>query len=74
MQFEMALDRLQLVVKKLESGDLPLEEALRAFEEGVQLARTCQERLSEAEKKVEILSKSGTGSGDIELKPFGSGE
>ena len=74
MQFEKALEQLQAVVKKLEGGDIPLEEALKAFEDGVQLSRACQERLSEAEKKVEILTQSGSEPGDVQLKPFGNVE
>ncbi len=55
MPFEKAMERLQLIVKKMEAGELSLEESLRQFEEGVSLARQCQAQLSDAEKKVEIL-------------------
>lgn len=67
--FEKSLTELQGVVKKLESGELPLEEALKSFENGVKHARLCQEMLSEAEKKVEILMKQNPGSA-AETKPF----
>lgn len=58
ISFEKALMELQEAVKKLESGDLPLEEALKAFEEGVRLAGVCQSQLKMAQQKVEILEKS----------------
>jgi exodeoxyribonuclease VII small subunit len=68
--FETALEKLQLTVKKLESGDLSLEQALQGFEEGVKLTRICQEHLSGAEQRVEILMKGGAGSSEPELQPF----
>ena len=55
VDFEKALADLEAVVDKLEHGDLPLEEALRHFERGIALARSCQESLKQAEQKVEIL-------------------
>ena len=61
IKFEDALDRLESIVKLLESGELPLEEALKAFEEGVKLARICSKRLDEAEKRIEILIKGEDG-------------
>jgi exodeoxyribonuclease VII small subunit len=53
--FEAAIKRLTEIVQTLERGDLPLEESLRLFEEGVKLSRTSQERLDAAEKRVEQL-------------------
>lgn len=53
--FEHSLTRLEEVVQHLERGELPLEEALAAFEEGIKLANLCQQRLDEAEKRVEEL-------------------
>ncbi|HLV64428.1 MAG TPA: exodeoxyribonuclease VII small subunit [Polyangiaceae bacterium] len=53
--FEGALTRLGEIVERLEGGDLPLEESLKLFEEGVRLARTAQMRLDSAEKRVEEL-------------------
>lgn len=53
--FEAALEQLQITVKRLESGELTLEQSLQHFEEGVRLTRSCQEQLSAAEKRVEIL-------------------
>jgi exodeoxyribonuclease VII small subunit len=53
--FEEAIKRLNEIVQTLEQGDLPLEESLRLFEEGVKLSRTSQERLDAAQRKVEQL-------------------
>ena len=53
--FEQALSDLETIVERLEHGELPLEESLKQFERGVQLARSCQELLKQAEQKVEIL-------------------
>jgi exodeoxyribonuclease VII small subunit len=55
--FEAAMTELEGVVANLEQGDLPLEEAMRAFERGIALTRACQEALKSAEQKVEMLSK-----------------
>lgn len=57
VDFEQALAELEAVVERLEHGELPLEDALRQFERGVELARTCQASLQQAEQKVEILLK-----------------
>lgn len=53
--FEASLQELEKIVRRLEDGDLPLEESLRLFEEGVRLSRECQERLDQAERRIEIL-------------------
>lgn len=66
--FESALEQLQASVKKLESGELNLEQSLKAFEEGVRLSRVCQEQLSAAEQRVEILMQ--TTDGRVETQPF----
>jgi exodeoxyribonuclease VII small subunit len=58
--FEKELDELEAVVKKLESGDLPLEESLKLFERGVALSDSCRKQLDEAETRVEILLKRGS--------------
>jgi len=65
--FESALEQLQLAVKKLESGELTLEQSLLQFEEGVRLTRLCQEQLSSAEQRVDILMKSNS---TPEFQPF----
>ena len=54
---EKSLEALEALVARLESGDLPLEQALKEFEHGVKLTRQCQATLREAEQKVEILLK-----------------
>ena len=60
-KFEDALSKLEKIVSKLEEGDIPLEESLRLFEEGIRLSRFCNQKLDEAEKKVEILLKDKDG-------------
>ena len=55
MDFEKKIIRLEEIVQKMEKGDLPLEESLKYFEEGVKLSRECQTKLNEAEAKVKIL-------------------
>ncbi len=67
-KFEAALARLEDIVKELESGDLPLEQSLKLFEEGTKLSRICNKRLEEAERKVEILLKDKNG--NIKAEPF----
>lgn len=59
--FEDALAELEQRVRRLEAGEIPLEEALRLFEEGIVLARTCHDRLEAAEKRVSQLSRGGSG-------------
>lgn len=61
IEFEQALKRLEAIVEELESGDLSLEKALKHYEEGVKMADLCTKRLTEAEKKVEVLTKTGLG-------------
>lgn len=61
IEFEGALKKLETIVEKLEQGDLSLEEALKNYEEGVRMADVCQKRLTEAEKKVEVLMKTSGG-------------
>ena len=64
---EKALTDLEELVEELESGDLPLEKAMKKFEDGIKLTRGCQTALKEAEQKVEILLKSAGGE---ELEDF----
>jgi len=59
--FEVALKELEGIVKQLETGEAKLEEALELFERGVKLTRYCQQKLEEAEKKVEMLVKDSAG-------------
>jgi exodeoxyribonuclease VII small subunit len=57
--FEGAIAELESIVKKLEEGDLPLEQSLALYERGVQLSRFCHARLEEAERRIEILTDRG---------------
>lgn len=61
VNLEKSLADLEALVEELESGDLPLEKAMKKFEEGIKLTRGCQAALKEAEQKVEILLKSAGG-------------
>ncbi len=61
INLEKALTDLEEIVEELESGDLPLEKAMKKFEEGIKLTRNCQTALKDAEQKVEILLKSAGG-------------
>jgi exodeoxyribonuclease VII small subunit len=69
--FEDALSQLEALVARLEAGDLPLEEALSAFEEGVRLTRLCSARLEDAERRVHLLTRSPEG--EEREVPFESG-
>ena len=60
-RFEDAFNKLEKVVSKLEEGNMPLEESLKLFEEGIRLSRFCNQRLEEAEKRVEILLRDKEG-------------
>jgi exodeoxyribonuclease VII small subunit len=66
-KFEEALGRLEDIVKKMEAGEMTLEESLKAFEEGIKLARLCSRKLDEAERRVEILLKQEE---ELVIKPF----
>ena len=59
--FESSLAALEKVVRELERGELPLEKSLELFEQGVKLSRECQERLSEAERRIEVLLQDDEG-------------
>ena len=63
---EKSLANLEELVEELESGDLPLETAMKKFEEGIKLTRGCQTALKEAEQKVQILLKSAGGDENLE--------
>jgi exodeoxyribonuclease VII small subunit len=67
-KFEAALARLEEIVKELEQGDLPLEQSLKLFEEGIKLSRICNRRLEDAERRVEILLKDDAGK--LVAQPF----
>jgi len=67
--FETALAELEALVEKMEQGDLSLDESLQQFERGVQLTRSCQQALKEAEQKVQLLLEKD---GQSSLEPFDS--
>jgi exodeoxyribonuclease VII small subunit len=72
-KFETVLEELEQVVEQLESGELPLEDALAAFERGVGLVKFCNQKLNEVEKRIELLVKDKEGK--LQLKAFeGSAE
>jgi len=66
--FESSLEQLELIVRELEQGELPLERSLELFEQGVKLSRECQDRLSQAERRIEILMRDNQGRPSV--RPF----
>jgi len=66
--FETAIGALEKLVEEMESEDLPLEQLIVNYEEGTKLVKICQTKLSEAEKKIEIIQRKA--GGDLELKPL----
>jgi exodeoxyribonuclease VII small subunit len=68
LPFEESLQKLEAIVETMEAGDLPLETLIARYEEGARLARICQEKLAEAEVKIQQLEKNAAG--EMKLKPF----
>jgi len=68
--FEESLQRLEAIVKEVERGELPLEQSLKLFEEGIALSGACKKELDEAEGKIEILLKN---QGKLQAEPFQEG-
>lgn len=68
IKFEDALKKLEKIVEDLEKGDLSLDEALKKYQEGIELSRACAQRLDSAKKKIDLLVKNKKG--DLELKPL----
>ncbi len=66
--FESSLEELERIVRELEHGELTLEKSLELFEQGVRLSRDCQERLSQAERRIEILMRDNQGRATV--RPF----
>jgi exodeoxyribonuclease VII small subunit len=66
--FESSLEELERIVRQLEQGELTLERSLELFEQGVKLSRDCQERLSQAERRIEILMRDNQGRASV--RPF----
>ena len=71
-QFEKALEDLEKIVEAMESGELTLDQALKKYEEGVALVRACQAKLTDAEKKIEVLTR--TLDGSFKKEPFDAAE
>jgi exodeoxyribonuclease VII small subunit len=59
--FEQSLTELEDIVARLEAGDLPLEESLKLFEDGIRLSRTCRDRITQAERRIEVLMRESNG-------------
>ena len=68
LTFESAIQRLEKIVTDMEEAELPLEDVLKKYEEGTRLVRYCSQKLDEAEKKIEILTKKTDGT--VALEPF----
>src|SRR5207237_7383136 len=61
LNFETAMDRIEKIVEQMESGQLPLEDLIVRYEEGMSLVKVCQERLASAEQKIEIIARNNAG-------------
>jgi exodeoxyribonuclease VII small subunit len=70
IRFEQAMARLETIVSELERGDLPLDESLKIFEEGIKLSKSCLKMLDEAERKVEILIQDKDGKKQLRAYNF----
>jgi exodeoxyribonuclease VII small subunit len=66
--FETSLEELERIVRELEQGELTLEKSLELFEQGVKLSRECQDRLNQAERRIEILMRDNQGRAVV--RPF----
>jgi exodeoxyribonuclease VII small subunit len=72
LKFEEALKKLEKIVEDLEGGNLSLDEALKKYQEGIELSRVCSSRLENAKKKIDVLAKNKKG--EYELKPLDEAE
>ncbi len=70
LSFEEAMDQLEQLVAKLENGDVPLEQAIDLYQEGMKLSLLCSQKLEQVERKIEILVEEN---GTLTKKPFSSG-
>ena len=70
--FEESMTELEKIVTKLEAGDVTLDDSIELFEEGIKLAKSCQKKLDDAEKKVKLLTT--TADGEVVAKDFGGTE
>jgi exodeoxyribonuclease VII small subunit len=69
-RFEDTFKKLETIVNKLENGDLPLEDSMKLFEEGIRLSKICSQRLTEVQKRVDLLLKGEDGNLRAEPFPF----
>lgn len=67
--FEMAMKQLEQIVQDLETGDMPLEKAIKKFEEGIRVSKYCSEKLDESEKRITLLMRDSDGKNTSEI-PF----
>jgi exodeoxyribonuclease VII small subunit len=67
VSFETAMERLDKIVAELENGDVPLEQAIELFQEGMKLSRLCSQKLEQVERKIEMLIEE---EGSLQKKPF----
>ena len=74
LKFEDAMARLETIVSELEKGDLPLDESLKIFEEGVRLSKSCLKMLDDTERKVEILIQEKNGKKRLRALTIGDEE
>jgi len=72
IKFEEAMKKLEKIVEDLEKGDLSLDEALKKYQDGLELSRVCSQRLENARKKIDVLTKNKKG--ELELKAFDESE
>ncbi len=71
VSFELAMEKLETIVAKLESGDVPLETAIELFQEGMTLSRLCGQKLEQVYRRIEMLVE---GDGGLQRKPFSAGK
>ncbi|WP_407672978.1 exodeoxyribonuclease VII small subunit [Paenibacillus profundus] len=67
LNFEAAIEKLELIVSQLEGGDAPLEQAIDLFQEGMRLSKFCSEKLQQVERKIEMLTEQN---GELKRQPF----
>ncbi|MGV8078489.1 MAG: exodeoxyribonuclease VII small subunit [Syntrophales bacterium] len=70
-KFEESIEKLEQIVRRMEAGEMTLDESLKAFEEGIRLVRLCNARLDDAERRVELLLREGD---QLTMKPLGGDE
>jgi exodeoxyribonuclease VII small subunit len=66
IKFEKAIEKLETIVEALESGNMPLDDALKKYEEGVKLSRACSAKLEQAETKIEVLTRTLSGKEELD--------